>query len=158
MWDIEINTLKQRSHTVAIGTKYFILLLNSISSRFSQQSCGKCLLVGLTKPEKGQTGTDVSFFNQQECIPVGCVPPAHWPGGVLHPGEGFSIQGGFSIRGGSPSRGGVPCDLSHHAFDVTCMLPSHQLCTCLYTAWSCDLQCILGYPPPPVDRQTPVKT
>ena len=22
---------------------------------------------------------------------------------------------------------GVPCDLSHHAFDVTCMLPSHQL-------------------------------
>ena len=22
---------------------------------------------------------------------------------------------------------GVPCDLSHHAFDVTCMLPPHQL-------------------------------
>ena len=25
-------------------------------------------------------------------------------------------------------QGGVwPCDLSHHAFDVTCMLPPHQL-------------------------------
>ena len=62
-------------------------------------------------------------------------------GGVLHPG-GFSIRrvlhlgdspsGGFSIQGGSPSRGisiqgGVPCDISHHAFDVTCMLPPHQL-------------------------------
>ena len=83
-------------------------------------------------------------------------------GGVLHLG-GFSIWGGspsrgvlhlggVSIWGGSPSRGvsirgGVPCDLSHHAFDVTCMLPPHQLCTCLYTAWSCDLQCILGYHP-----------
>ena len=106
--------------------------------------------------------------------------------GVLHPGgcspsRGGSPSGGLSITGvggalhhrgggGSPSRGvlhpgglsiwgGVPCDISHHAFNVTCMLPPHQLCTCLYTAWSCDLQCILGYPPPPpVDRQTPVKT
>ena len=57
--------------------------------------------------------------------------------GGVHPG-GFSIQGGspsrgFSIQGGPPSRGspsrggGLPCDLSHHAFDVTCMLPPHQL-------------------------------
>ena len=23
--------------------------------------------------------------------------------------------------------GGVPCDLSHHAFDVTCILSPHQL-------------------------------
>ena len=56
------------------------------------------------------------------------------PGGVLHPG-GFSIQGvggspfrgGFSIQGGFSILGGLPCDLSHHAFDVTCMLPPHQL-------------------------------
>ena len=54
--------------------------------------------------------------------------------GVLHPG-GFSIRGGwgalhpggFSIQGGVLHQGGVPCDLSHHAFDVTCMLPPHQL-------------------------------
>ena len=25
------------------------------------------------------------------------------------------------------AQGDVPCDLSHHAFDVTCMLPPHQL-------------------------------
>ena len=71
------------------------------------------------------------------------------------PSGGFSIQGGFSILGGSPSGGspsrgvggspsggspsggssiqgglhpgGVPCDISHHAFDVACMLPPHQL-------------------------------
>ena len=65
-------------------------------------------------------------------------------GGVFHPG-GFSICGGWGPPswgvlhlGGSPSRevcswggvcswGSVPCDLSHHAFDVTCMLPPHQL-------------------------------
>ena len=42
-------------------------------------------------------------------------------GGVLHQG-GVSIwEGGFSTWGGSP------CDLSYHAFDVTCMLPLHQL-------------------------------
>ena len=47
-------------------------------------------------------------------------------GGFSIGGEG-SPSGGFSIRGGSPLGGGVPCDLSHHAFDVTCMLPAHQL-------------------------------
>ena len=52
--------------------------------------------------------------------------------GFLHPG-GFSIHGGDSPSGGvlhpggSPYRGGVPCDISHHAFNVTCMLPPHQL-------------------------------
>ena len=78
------------------------------------------------------------------------VPPSGgfsiWGGspsirGVLHPGGspsgGFSIQGGSPSGGfsiweggwGSPSRreGGLPCDLSHHAFDVTCMLLPHQL-------------------------------
>ena len=43
------------------------------------------------------------------------------PGGVLHPGRGGSPPGGVSILGG------VPCDISHHAFDVTCLLPPHQL-------------------------------
>ena len=39
----------------------------------------------------------------------------------------------LTILGGAPAQGvsvqgrGVPCDLSHHAFDVTCMLSSHQL-------------------------------
>ena len=98
--------------------------------------------------------------------------------GVLHPG-GFLHLGGFSIRGGPPSWGvsiwggsplgglhpggfsiqggwGIPCDLSYNAFDVTCMLPPHQLryiyCAAAYIVWS---RCMLGYiPPPPVDRIT----
>ena len=71
---------------------------------------------------------------KQECIPVGCVPPAHWPyprGGVC---LGVSVQGvsagRVSARGGLPwgcLPGGVPCDLSHNAFDVICMMSFHQL-------------------------------
>ena len=46
-----------------------------------------------------------------------------------------SFQQSFSA---GPS-GGVPCDLSHNAPDVTCLLSRHQLmglawCSCLYTA------------------------
>ena len=40
-----------------------------------------------------------------------CVPPA--PGGVVYPG--------------GSAWGDAPCDLFHHAFDVNCMLPPHQL-------------------------------
>ena len=55
--------------------------------------------------------------------------------GVCLPGGG-ACQGGVPARGGAcrggPATGGacwggVPCDLSHHAFDVTCLLPPHQL-------------------------------
>ena len=33
---------------------------------------------------------------------------------------------GVSVSGVS-AKGGVPCDLSHHAFDVICMLSPQQL-------------------------------
>ena len=57
-------------------------------------------------------------------------------GGV--PARGVYLPGGVPARGEVPAQGGVPaqgvylpggvpCDLSHHAFDVTCMLPPHQL-------------------------------
>ena len=52
--------------------------------------------------------TDVDASTKQECIPVG-----PWPRVGVCPGA-------VSARG-------VPCDLSHHAFDVTCMLSPHQL-------------------------------
>ena len=68
---------------------------------------------------------------KQECIPVGCVPAAHWPyaggvsllgvsllGGVLpamgvlpargSPCQGVSLPGGLPA-GGSPCQGGSPC-------------------------------------------------
>ena len=74
------------------------------------------------------------------------------PGGVLHPRGVLHPWGGSPSQGGSPS-GGVPCDLYHHAFDVTCMLPPHQLrhtnCAPAYILpghVTCNAS--LGYPPP----------
>ena len=39
-------------------------------------------------------------------------------GGLL--ARGVSLPGGLLARGSPWQGGGVPCDLSHHAFDVTC--------------------------------------
>ena len=36
-------------------------------------------------------------------------------------------EGGVCPGGCVSAKGGVPCDLSHHAFDVTCMLSQHQV-------------------------------
>ena len=55
--------------------------------------------------------------------------------GVCSSGGGTGFQEGVVWSGGRQSAQGagfargvvVPCDLSHHAFDVTCMLPPHQL-------------------------------
>ena len=155
----------------------------------------------------------VELMYQQECIPVGCLPPAQWlsggclvPGGLLRgvwsrgvsgprgvvcsvgclllgggwvwslggccllPGGcvcswgvcapgGVLWGGGCLLPGGcAPGRGGcllcllrggVPCDLSHHAFDVTCMLPPHQLrLNTSAAAYILLAHCMLGYPPP----------
>ena len=103
----------------------------------------------------------------QECIPVGCVPAAHWPyaavfflgggvclvqggspcqvlGGFSLPGLGGSpwqVPGGFSLpgRGGLParSRGGSPCQVQG-GYGIPA--------------------CTEADTPPPVDRHTPVKT
>ena len=57
-----------------------------------------------------------------------------WLQGVcMAAGGACMVAGGHAWlqRGGQPQGGvwlqGVSCDLSHHAFDVTCMLPPHQL-------------------------------
>ena len=77
---------------------------------------------------------------QQECIPVGCVPLAHLPylgkGVCCLPSRvcarpvgvclGVSAKREVSSQGVSVRRG-VPCDLSHHAFDITCMLSLLQM-------------------------------
>ena len=67
----------------------------------------------------------------------------------------FLSRGVSPCQGGLPARG-VPCDLSHHAFDVACMLPPHQLrptnCAAAYIVWP---RCMLEYhPTPSVDRIT----
>ena len=43
--------------------------------------------------------------------------------------QGGRVWWGACVAGGHAWQGGRawPCDLSHHAFDVTCMLPPHQL-------------------------------
>ena len=48
---------------------------------------------------------------------------------------------------------GVPCDLSHNALDVTCLLSRHQLtgvawCSCLYTAAHASWERSHGPPSP----------
>ena len=49
----------------------------------------------------------------------------------MHTARSLIIGGGVSAWGGVCQRGvsaqGVSWDLFHHAFDVTCMLPPHQL-------------------------------
>ena len=82
------------------------------------------------------------------------------PGGVLSPGGTCLPRGGVSAQGrcvclprGVSARG-VPCDLSHDAFDVTCMLPPHQLRpNTSAAAYIVLAHCIMGYTPP-VDRMT----
>ena len=68
---------------------------------------------------------------QGGCLPGGCLP------------EGVSTRG--------VCQGGVPCDLSHNAFDVTCMLPPHQLRpNTSAAAYIVLAHCMLGYTPPPL--------
>ena len=46
----------------------------------------------------------------------------------------------------------IPSCIWCYLYAVSTPTESQQLCTCLYTGWSCDTHA------PPVDRQTPVKT
>ena len=73
---------------------------------------------------------------------------------------GVYLLEGCTCPGGVPR--GVPCDLSHHTFDVTCMLSCHQL----RLITSAAAYIVFGHvtcgacwdtahpPPPPVDRMT----
>ena len=92
-------------------------------------------------------------FCQQECIPVGCVPPAHWP-----------YSGGAPAQGGLPRRvcpGGctiwpIPSCIWCYLYAVLSPTETDHQCNCLYSVWSCDLWCMLGYhtrPSPTVDRR-----
>ena len=48
----------------------------------------------------------------------------------MHTARSLTMMGGCLLGGGGClllGGRGVSCDLSHHAFDVTCLLPPHQL-------------------------------
>ena len=76
--------------------------------------------------------------------------------GGMH-GRGGVHDGGHVWQGGVHGREGAwPCDLSHHAFDVTCMLSPHQLRP---TNSAAPYIVLVGHvthkpPPPPVNRIT----
>ena len=84
-------------------------------------------------------------------------PGVYLPEGVYLPG-GTCWQGGVPVQGVYLPEGGRPRDLSHHAFDVTCMLPPHQLsvstCAALYIVWPRRMP---GYTPLWTEWQTGAK-
>ena len=65
----------------------------------------------------------------------GCVPAEGGTCQVVSAQGSVCPEGGVWLGGVCPAGclprgvcpGGVPCDLSHHALDVTCLLPPHQL-------------------------------
>ena len=85
-------------------------------------------------------------LRKQACVPVECVLPTHWPYRIV------------SRRG--VSAWGVPGDLSHHTFDVTCMLSPYQLRASNNAAAYILLvghgTCKTCWNTSPVDRQPPL--
>ena len=83
------------------------------------------------------------------CLPRGgrVYPVGVYPVGVCR----GPLPGGVSAKGVSAGGvGGVPCDLSHDAFDVTCMLPPHQLRpNTSAAAYIVLAHCMMGYTPSP---------
>ena len=71
--------------------------------------------------------------------------------GVSAPGVVSAPRGVSALGVGVSALGGIPCALSHHAFDVTCMLPPHQLrhINCAAAAYIVWPRCMLGYTPTP---------
>ena len=90
----------------------------------------------------------------------GCLPRGVSAGGMGWVSAwGVSAQGGVcwgvSAWGWGVCPGGVPCNLSHDAFDVSCMLPPHQLrLNTSAAAYIVLAHCMMGYTSPPVDRMT----
>ena len=83
-------------------------------------------------------------FSIQECIPVGCVPPAHWPHPVVSAGgaRGYaSLGGGVIARGDLGGPGGMH-DWGMHAQGGACLGGMHApvLCMSRGCAWhACPL-------------------
>ena len=74
----------------------------------------------------------------------GCQGDVHvcWGACVVARGA-CMVVGGCMVIGGC-----VPCDLSHHAFDVTCMLSPHQLRASSYAPAYILVGHVTRMPPP----------
>ena len=70
-----------------------------------------CSLRGLMDRLTRKTNPPIEYkYQQQECIPVGCVPPARYRTGGLCPGGGVSVRVGGLCPGGLPDRDPLPCE------------------------------------------------
>ena len=91
--------------------------------------------------QKKTTKTTWRQENKQECIPVGCVPPAHWPWRGEVPAWGLNLPRGLYLpTGGVPAQevyclGGVPawgwgCTCLGGVFTSGGMYLPRGACTC----------------------------
>ena len=90
---------------------------------------------------------------KQECIPVGCVPPAHWPSGGSpwqEGGEGSPLQGGLLGRGEVYH---VTYPIMHLMLPVCCLLTNWDPIAVQLLIYSAGAR-HAGIPPPPVNRIT----
>ena len=69
-----------------------------------------------------RTGRSLNVSRERGVCPVGCLLGGVCPGMCVYLWGGALPEGGVCLGGRC-----VSCDLSHHAFDVTCMLFLHQL-------------------------------
>ena len=117
-------------------------LRSRVAKKFSVRLVKQeCIPVGCSLTISGGRGRGMSA--QGYACPVGVPAQGQGvcPQGGVYPGEclprwvsaqGVCFPGGVCPGGvvaveGGVCPGGIPCDLSHHAFDVTCMLSCHQL-------------------------------
>ena len=93
---------------------YFWYNIRKTRSNTPTQFCrANSKILSLTRMHSSRMRTTCTVTIRGGCLTQGGV----WPRGCL-------TQGGVWLGG---LLWGVPCDLSHHAFDVTCVLPPHQL-------------------------------
>ena len=163
------NVIQINVHCIVYLHLFVVCGTRGISSRLSHRSCRVtvCRQCGLSGDRISRSNPEQTHWRskrsiKQECIPVGCVPPAHWPypRGVSSWGclsRGGCLLGGVCPGGGLPG-GCLPggCAMWPIPQCIWCYLDAvlaptetdHQY-SCLYSIWSCDLWCMLGYTPLP---------
>ena len=86
------NLKKYKSSNFTMRSTYQRQILNNYTS--------KAKIVGVSMASQMEP---VKLFYKQECIPVGCVPPTHWPYVVVHVrgvhGSGACVAGGHEWQG-----------------------------------------------------------
>ena len=88
------------------------------------------------------------------CLPGGVCPGGCLPGGVCLwgvPAWGCLPMGGACLGG---TMWPIPSCIWCYLYASSSPTETDHQCSCLYSVWSCDLWCMLGYHHPPMDRMT----